>query len=365
MFTTQYQTDLPDFDSYQYSKTQLLFFDIETTGFLGRGSFVYLIGACYYRAGKWNTIQWFASNTQEEPMILSAFFEFCQSYSYLISYNGDGFDMVFLKERANALKMEHPFCDCESLDLYRMIQPLKHILKVENLKQKTIENFLGLQREDRFSGKELISIYENYQKTHSDKDKCYLLLHNKEDVEGLIHLFPMLSYVYLFQGNFQLTDVQIKDYENINKKVHKECMFWLNLPFRLPVRISYGKNDIYMTGYDNHMKVRIKVYLGELKYFYSNYKDYYYLPAEDTSLHKSVAYYVDKDFRVQAKASTCYSRKDGFFLPQYKQTISPYFKKEYKDTLTYFECTTEILNNSMIMGIYLKEIFEYMLQNKK
>ena len=213
-------------------------------------------------------------------------------------------------------------------------------------------------------GKELIAIYENYRKTKKDDDKNYLLLHNKEDVEGLVQLFPMLSYVYLFRGNFQLMDVQIKDYQNIHRTLRKECIFRLHLPFRLPVRISYGKNDIYMTGFDDHMKVRIEVYFGELKYFYSNYKDYYYLPVEDTSLHKSVAYYVDKDFRVQAKASTCYSRKDGYFLPQYKQTISPYFKKDYKDTLTYFECTKELLGNSMIMGIYLKEIFEYLLQKK-
>lgn len=364
MFTIQYQKYLPNIDSYQYPTEQLLFFDIETTGFLGKDSFVYLIGASYFKFGKWQTTQWFASRRQEEALILSAFFEFSKSYSYLVSYNGDGFDILFLKTRAAAYNMDDSFPSCESVDLYRMIQPLKHILKVENLKQKTIENFLGLHREDKFSGKELIAIYENYQKTQNDADKNYLLLHNKEDVEGLIQLFPMLSYVYLFHGNFQLTDVQIKDYQNINKTVHKECMFWLNLPFRLPVRISYGKNDIYLTGYDDHMKVRIKVYLGELKYFYSNYKDYYYLPVEDTSLHKSVAYYVDKDFRVQAKASTCYSRKNGYFLPQYKQTISPYFKKDYKDTLTYFECTQELLENSMIMSIYLKEIFEYMLQKK-
>ena len=40
-----------------------------------------------------------------------------------------------------------------------------------------------------------------------------------------------------------------------------------------------------------------------LKYFYDNYKDYFYLPKEDTAIHKSVATYVDKDFRQKAKTA--------------------------------------------------------------
>ena len=46
--------------------------------------------------------------------------------------------------------------------------------------------------------------------------------------------------------------------------------------------------------------MRVPLYEEEMKYFYSNYKNYYYLPDEDTAIHKSVASYVDKKYRVQA-----------------------------------------------------------------
>ena len=79
------------------------------------------------------------------------------------------------------------------------------------------------------------------------------------------------------------------------------------------------------------------MYMGELKYFYPNYKDYYYLPAEDCAIHKSVGTYVDKNFRTQAKAANCYSKKYGTFLPQTGLWESPSFKIDYHDALTYFE----------------------------
>ena len=37
---------------------QILFLDIETTGFTSRTSYLYMIGCAYYQAGKWRTIQW-------------------------------------------------------------------------------------------------------------------------------------------------------------------------------------------------------------------------------------------------------------------------------------------------------------------
>ena len=80
-----------------------------------------------------------------------------------------------------------------------------------------------------------------------------------------------------------------------------------------------------------------------LNIFNPDYKNYYYLPGEDRSIHKSVAFYVDKDFRTKAKAANCYSKKSGIFLPQYEEIINPYFKIDYYDKITYFECSQDFL----------------------
>ena len=53
---------------------QILFLDIETTGFTSRTSYLYMIGCAYYQAGKWRTIQWMADDYSQEGDILTAFF---------------------------------------------------------------------------------------------------------------------------------------------------------------------------------------------------------------------------------------------------------------------------------------------------
>ena len=79
-----------------------------------------------------------------------------------------------------------------------------------------------------------------------------------------------------------------------------------------------------------------------MKYFYSNYKDYYYLPEEDVALHKSVASFVDKEHRTQATAATCYTRKYATYLPQWDIFMEPFFKRDYKSKELFFELTEEM-----------------------
>lgn len=64
----------------------------------------------------------------------------------------------------------------------------------------------------------------------------------------------------------------------------------------------------YFKGEGTEALLKVPIYEEELKYFYSNYHDYYYLPTEDVALHKSVAGFVDKAHRVNATAATCYTR---------------------------------------------------------
>ena len=87
-------------------------------------------------------------------------------------------------------------------------------------------------------------------------------------------------------------------------------------------------------------------------------KDYYYLPKEDIAIHKSVASFVDKEYREKAKASNCYNRKEGEFLPQYEEIMHPEFRKEYKDKVRYFELTTDFISSDIMLRRYISHIFK-------
>ena len=60
--------------------------------------------------------------------------------------------------------------------------------------------------------------------------------------------------------------------------------------------------------------IRVPIVEDELHYFFSDYKNYYYLPEEDIAVHKSVAAYVDKAYRENAKAYNSYSKKRSIFV---------------------------------------------------
>lgn len=347
--------------SLQIFNETALFYDIETTGFSAKHNKIYFIG-CAWRCKDQITIKhFFSETTEDESEVLRSFVSLCNDFDSTITFNGLGFDLPFIQERCRQQHIPEQLSGMKHIDIFKQISPLKKIFKLPSMKQKAIEQFLGLNREDKYSGGELINVYHAYT-TDKDESKLSLLkLHNKEDVLGMIDILPILSYPEFFRGNFDIDTMQTETYQEYEGFEALELLFTLYLPHPLPKRISYGKDDIYLTGCGNKVKCKIKIYQGELKYFYSNYKDYYYLPAEDMAIHKSVAFYVDKDFRTKAKAATCYSKKSGRFLPQYNDTFSPYFKLEYHDKISYIEMTKEFTDSKEFQKKYILHLLSALL----
>ena len=94
------------------------------------------------------------------------------------------FDIPFITERAAHLNVSLDLSHLESLDLYKTARKCKSILSLSDYKQKTIEHFLGIEREDMYSGGELIDIYRKFAAKPSDtahnEYRILLLLHNHD-----------------------------------------------------------------------------------------------------------------------------------------------------------------------------------------
>ncbi len=338
--------------------SKVLFIDIETTGFTARSSYLYIIGCAYFKDGCWNTKQWFAENYQEEATLIDAFFTFAKAYTHLIHFNGNNFDLPFLLQKSQQLGLSHTFEGFEGIDIYRRIAPYRHFLKLPNCKQKTLEQFLGIERQDIYSGGELIGIYHEYVKHPSPEQESLLLLHNADDLKGMLELLPILSYYDVLNSGLRAKKAQASTYKDLSGSRHQELLLTVVLPVTLPREITISGNNCYFRGYENEGQIRVPIYEGELKYFYSNYKDYYYLPAEDTALHKSVAGFVDKDHREQATAATCYTRKISTYLPQWDVLFHPFFKKDYKEKEIYFELTEEIKKDRQLFSDYANHVLD-------
>ena len=208
---------------------KILFLDIETTGFTAKSSSLYMIGTTYFEDGKWYIKQWFANGYEEEPEILSAFFNFARGYSHLIHFNGNNFDLPFLLQKCSQYDLPYHFNDFEGIDIYRRIVPYKSFLRLPNCKQKTLEQFLGIKREDTYSGGELISVYHTYVKTPTDYGFQALALHNADDMKGMLQILPLLSYYDLINELPRPKKVQANYYHDINGERHQELLMKLTL----------------------------------------------------------------------------------------------------------------------------------------
>lgn len=335
---------------------RVLFIDIETTGFTARTSNLYLIGCAYFLAGKWHTIQWMAENYDQEAELINAFFDFSKPYRYLVHYNGNNFDLPYLTQKCEQLLLPYTFDVFQGIDLYKRVAPYKSFLGLPNCKQKTLEQFLGIDRQDVFSGKELIGLYNDYIDHPSEFTENAILLHNAEDLKGMLEILPMLTYHDLFNQPLKARKVQANTYKDINGLPHRELIIMVALDAPLPRLTTASSKGCYFRGEECDVTLKVPIYDGELKYFYSNYRDYYYLPEEDLALHRSVADFVDKNHRTAASAANCYTRKISSYLPQWGVTFQPFFKRDYKSEELYFELTDEIKRDRQLFSAYASHI---------
>lgn len=340
---------------------RILFLDIETTGFTAKSSYLYLIGCAYFLAGKWHTIQWMAENYGQEEEILHAFFDFAKRYRYLIHFNGNNFDLPFITQKCAQLALPYSFDQFQGIDLYRRIAPYKYFLKLPNCKQKTLEQFLGINRADVFSGSELIGIYHEYLKNPSEFSENALFLHNADDLKGMLEILDILAYYDLFNQPVKARRVQANSYRDIHDNRRKELLILFSLDIPLPMPVSANANGCYFRGEGTECSLKIPIFEEELKYFYSNYHDYYYLPTEDVALHKSVAVFVDKAYRMPASAANCYTRKVSSYLPQWELLFTPFFKRDYQSRELFFELTDELKKNRSAFSSYATHVLNMMV----
>ena len=208
-----------------------------------------------------------------------------------------------------------------------------------------------------FSGKELINVYQEYCQTHSSECEDLLYLHNFDDVVGMTRLLPILSYNEILNGQFAIKETRLESYNDHSGNRNDELYIILENDYTIPKRVSFKIKDFYVSMNGKKTTIRVPILKGTLYYFFENYKDYYYLPKEDVAIHKSVANFVDRDYRERAKASNCYTKKQSSFLPQYSEIMNPEFRKEYKDKVRYFELTTDFISSDIMLRRYVNHIF--------
>ena len=351
-----------------------LFFDIETTGFSKDNTILYLIGCGYFIENGFQFIQWFNDDGTSEEEILLAFHDILKQKDWqLVTFNGNSFDIPYLKRHYELNELP---CDIESfpsLDFYQFLKPFQSLFQMTHGKQKDWEHFLELYREDIYDGGQLIAVYKEYLMNKEEALLHNLLLHNEEDLLGMKYLLPLFSYRMLLSKDLSL--IKVSPGESLFEKGTGSIAISCKLPLALPKPLNFSTSIGSISNNKNDSSILIisLPYIEEtLKHFFKDYRNYYYLPEEDRAVHKSVGCYVERKYRRAAKASTCYIKKEGIFLPIPKtqkhygiqierypyQDSFPLYKREFKSPRSFAEFDNLFSDKNESLAIYLRDVIK-------
>lgn len=363
------QAMLPD--AFLEHPGKVLFFDIETTGFSPKTASIYLIGCAFYAESGWQIRQYFAESPAQEADILRAFTAFASSFSLLIHFNGQTFDVPFVQAKCKKHALP-PFCPDGQQDIYKAISPYKNLLRLPGCKQKQLEEFVGIHREDPFHGGQLIELYRAYTETREERLFQVLMLHNREDLSGMLGLYPVMAIPLLFeQGAFSIDDIRFASSPDFRGRQCVECLIRFITDYPVPASVTcHGSDGVLKQCFLSVQKdaglIRLPVYDGELKYFYPDYRNYSYLPEEDQAIHKSVAVYVDKSRRMPATAATCYIKKTGQYLPCFSPMPEhvPVLKASHAEKQGWILADDAFLANADLQKHYVKGVLDRLRRTK-
>ncbi len=313
----------------------LLFFDIETTGLSIYNAEIYLIGAVFMENGRWVLRQWLSDSFSSEEKILRSFLDVAASRPVWVHYNGDTFDVRFIQEAVRQYGLSFDFDRIQSIDLYKCVQKLKHLLPLTGTRQKNVEAFLGINREDRYSGGELIRVYHEYLEAKDEERLSLLFLHNHDDLLGLLSLTPVLFY----------RDAMSSSTFNV-LEVNTDGGRWIlraEVPGIFPVEVERTlENGMSLRLSDSLMTLSVPVRSGTLRHYFTDHQHYYYLPAEGYAVHKLVASGIDPAFREAATKETAFSVAEGPFVEALPGVSGLLFKTGYGEKPDYIRLSEAV-----------------------
>ena len=321
-------------------KEQILIYDIDTTSFEAANGCIFLIGVLCLKGGELMFTQYFSESIDEEAQIIEKFFDEAEDHMILLSYKGESFDIPFIGKRLYALKQSELYkrftaIRSRSVDIAVEIMAVKASVGFSSTKLDYLRGKCGQQVPERISGENISKFYVE----HIAATKLRKLLETtcsaaNHDMIGEYHPKPVideLAHIRPDSGDRFLTDILYRNKENIESVIYllrlsrifsmRKGQFNVSIKSETDNAEAYGSltnnNDtIFFTYFSDDFELTIPVSIVSvsLRQFYPNYKDYYYFPAEDMAVHKSITEFAASGSKKKATAKTAYRNVSGRFI---------------------------------------------------
>lgn len=174
---------------------EFVFVDTETSSLsIGAGSFVFLIGLCFFTPSGLRVEQIFLPDVSHEALFLNYFDNRLNGFTTIVTYNGKSFDIPILRSRFTINRIPYSFDDLVHLDLLHTARKIWK-LRLESRKLGDIENhILGVKRtNEEIPGWLVPQMYFDYLESGNAELLEGVFYHNEMDIISLALLFGLIN----------------------------------------------------------------------------------------------------------------------------------------------------------------------------
>lgn len=259
---------------------EAFFIDIESTGLSRAYSDIISITILLHDEKSYKIHQIFCEYKIDEKEALKYVRDLIKSKKYIITYNGNSFDIPFLEYKLQIHNVNFDFNDFSKIDLYSLIRQFKNKMGTSDLKLKTVENYFNINRNDTLGGKDIITLYEAFRIEPRKEFSCLILQHNYEDVYNLPILYNCIIDLYdavLFYNDIMTYII------NDDISIKKDTLIC-----KYNISTSY-KTDYIHNGINFYININSKASKIEIKIpleFYSDSKinEFYFIDNNDYNI---------------------------------------------------------------------------------
>ncbi len=166
----------------------MVFWDTETTGLGGPGTYVFLVGLGYLEDDAFVVRQHFIRSPDEEPAMLQAVADSLPQWPTMTTFNGVSFDLPLLRSRMKAHEVKLGIQDVLHCDLLYGARRLWQ-RRLPNCRLQTLEkHILEFERQGDVPSSAVPGLYFDYLKTGDLESLDGVFHHNVLDIISLAGL---------------------------------------------------------------------------------------------------------------------------------------------------------------------------------
>ena len=224
--------------------------DTETTGLAtAAGTLAFLVGLARWEGDAFRQTQLLLPDHADEPALLAEIDAWITPDTWLVSYNGRGFDWPLLEARFRLAGRAAP-AHAGHADLLPLVRRVfRH--RMENARLRTVEGtLLGVSRDGDVEGWEIPGIYLDVLRGGAVEGLAGVVVHNEKDVKSLGLLLAHVEQRYAAPGRWaELPRADLAGLARayLRERRHEDALACLDdaLAAPAPVRDPFGRTDAW------------------------------------------------------------------------------------------------------------------------